>query len=155
MDSQINPYYISNTTSVCDAGATNAPLPNLPTAGTAYECPTWKLNSGPLWMGLGCLAIMTILMSRSFKVSHLTQPAQPLRAYPLNGAAVPLLKAPNVLWTQKAGKKYMHWQRRVGNIPRGGILRSPHACLTTTGTLHCCPKLKQRRQPSGQERYDS
>ena len=79
MDSQINPYYIANTTSVCDAGATNAPLPNLPVAGTAYECPTWKLNSGPLWMGLGCLAIMTILMSRSFKVSmlSLTRPLNP------------------------------------------------------------------------------
>lgn len=68
-ESQINPYYISNTTSVCDLGATNAPLPNLPTAGTAYECPSWKLNSGPLWMGLGCLAMMSILMSRSFKVT--------------------------------------------------------------------------------------
>ena len=87
-DSQLSPYFISNTSSVCDAGATNAPLPNLPVAGTAYECPTWKLNSGPLWMGLGCLAIMTILMSRSFKVSHLTQPvftlSQPTCA-PLKG----------------------------------------------------------------------
>lgn len=87
-DSQLSPYFISNTSSVCDAGATNAPLPNLPVAGTAYECPTWKLNSGPLWMGLGCLAIMTILMSRNFKVSPLRLNSLSILAAFLDCAAV-------------------------------------------------------------------
>ena len=41
--SQVSPYFIADTTGVCTPQG-NAPLPNLPTAGTAYECPTWKLN---------------------------------------------------------------------------------------------------------------
>lgn len=65
--SRVEPYFIADTTSVCTP-QDGAPLPNLPAPGPNYECPSWKLNSGPLWMGLGCLAIMTILMSRNFKV---------------------------------------------------------------------------------------
>ena len=69
-ESQLSPYYIANTSAVCDTNnADGAPIPDLGTPGTAYECPSYKLNSGPLWMGLGCLAIMTILMSRNFKVA--------------------------------------------------------------------------------------
>ncbi|KAK9909947.1 hypothetical protein WJX75_009918 [Coccomyxa subellipsoidea] len=64
--SQVHPYYIDDTTSVCTPQG-NTPLPNLPPQGPNYECPTWKLNSGPLWMGMGALAIMSILMSRNFK----------------------------------------------------------------------------------------
>ncbi len=63
----MHPYFIADTTGVCTPEG-NAPLPNLPPAGANYECPTWKLNSGPIWMGLGGLAIMSILMSRNFKV---------------------------------------------------------------------------------------
>ncbi len=68
MDSQVHPYYIADTTGVCTPVPNGPPPPNLPPEGPNYECPSWKLNSGPIWMGLGCLAIMSILMSRNFKV---------------------------------------------------------------------------------------
>ena len=94
--SQINPYYIANATSVCDS--TDGPLPNLPTPGVAYECPTWKLNSGPLWMGLGCLAIMTILMSRSFKASQ---------AKPSISICMPMMKMRSSKATLKSARPIM------------------------------------------------
>jgi AGZA family xanthine/uracil permease-like MFS transporter len=65
--SRIEPYFIADTTQICSNAS--GPPPNLPPPGPAYECPNWKLNSGALWMGLGCLAIMTILMSRGFKAA--------------------------------------------------------------------------------------
>ncbi|BDA42913.1 Adenine/guanine permease AZG1 [Coccomyxa sp. Obi] len=67
VESQVHPYYIADTTGICTPVPNGPPPPNLPPEGPNYECPTWKLNSGPLWMGLGCLAIMSILMSRNFK----------------------------------------------------------------------------------------
>ena len=40
--SRIEPYFVADTTQICNPA--NGPVPNLPSPGPAYECPTWKLN---------------------------------------------------------------------------------------------------------------
>lgn len=69
MDYRIYPYYIQDPSTVCSPAQNGGTLPNLPPAGTAYECLTHKMHSGPMWLGLGGLAIMTILMSRNVRAA--------------------------------------------------------------------------------------
>lgn len=69
VDDRIYPYYIADPTSVCTPAQPGGTLPNLPPAGTAYECLTNKMHSAPMWLGLGGLAIMTILMARNVKAA--------------------------------------------------------------------------------------
>ncbi|CAL8467446.1 g6984 [Coccomyxa elongata] len=69
IDDRIYPYYISDTSTVCTPAQPGGTLPNLPPAGTAYECLTNKMHSAPMWLGLGGLAIMTILMARNVRAA--------------------------------------------------------------------------------------
>ncbi|KAK9909872.1 hypothetical protein WJX75_008797 [Coccomyxa subellipsoidea] len=69
VDDRIYPHYIADPTSLCTPSQPGGTLSNLPPAGTAYECLTNKMHSAPMWLGLGGLAIMTILMARNVKAA--------------------------------------------------------------------------------------
>ncbi|EIE24456.1 hypothetical protein COCSUDRAFT_14437, partial [Coccomyxa subellipsoidea C-169] len=101
VDDRIYPYYIADPSSVCTPADPGGPIPNLPPAGTSYECLTNKMHSAPMWLGLGGLAIMTILMARNVKAAIIV------------GISVTTI----IAWLPGQGSSYLG---HTSNIP-GGI----------------------------------
>ena len=117
VDDRIYPYYIPDPTSVCTPAEPGGVLPNLPPAGTAYECLTNKMHSAPMWLGLGGLAIMTILMARNVKAAIII------------GISVTTV----IAWLPGHGASYLG---HTSNIPGEGILQRGLAVREIRSCVH-------------------